>query len=55
MAITSVPVPDPKEWAFVKENDCVFGTAGPIRTPEEWVKTGELAMRQELERGLDQS
>ncbi|CAE6443349.1 unnamed protein product [Rhizoctonia solani] len=53
MAITSVPVPDPNEWAFVKDNDCVFGTAGPIRTPEEWVKVGEPAIRKELERGLD--
>ncbi|KAH7338334.1 Bestrophin, RFP-TM, chloride channel-domain-containing protein [Rhizoctonia solani] len=53
MAITSVPVPDPNEWAFVKDNDCVFGTQGTIRTPEGWVKAGEPAMRKELERGLD--
>ncbi|CAE6527825.1 unnamed protein product [Rhizoctonia solani] len=26
MAITSVPVPDPSQWAFAKDNDCVFGT-----------------------------
>ncbi|CAE6464361.1 unnamed protein product [Rhizoctonia solani] len=53
MAITSVPVPDPSQWAFVKDNDCVFGTQGVIHSPEGWVKAGELAIRKELERGLD--
>ncbi|CAE6377934.1 unnamed protein product [Rhizoctonia solani] len=53
MAITSVPVPDPNQWAFVKDNDCVFGTQGTIHSPDEWVKAGEPAMRKELERGLD--
>ncbi|KDN46881.1 hypothetical protein RSAG8_03958, partial [Rhizoctonia solani AG-8 WAC10335] len=53
MAITSVPVPDPSQWAFAKDNDCVFGTQGTIHTPEGWVKAGETAMRKELERGLD--
>lgn len=50
LAITSVPVPDPTEWAFVKDNDCVFGTKGEIHSPEEWVKKGERAMRRALER-----
>lgn len=51
LAITSLPVPDPQEWAFLKENDCVFGAAGDIRAPEDWVKKGELSMRRALERG----
>ncbi|CAE7094371.1 unnamed protein product [Rhizoctonia solani] len=53
MAITSVPVPDPNQWAFVDDNDCVFGTKGTIHTPAGWVRAGESAMRKELERGLD--
>jgi len=51
-AITSVPVPNPSEWAFTRDNDCVFGTSGTVRSPEDWVRKGERAMRDELERGL---
>ncbi|KAG9098537.1 hypothetical protein FRC06_006244 [Ceratobasidium sp. 370] len=49
LAITSVPVPDPDEWAFVRDNDCVFGTNGPIHSPSEWMRRGERAMREALE------
>ncbi|KAG9083244.1 hypothetical protein FRC07_013970 [Ceratobasidium sp. 392] len=49
LAITSVPVPDPNEWAFVRDNDCVFGTNGIIQSPNEWLKQGERAMRNALE------
>ena len=52
LAITSVPVPNPSEWAFVRDNDCVFGTNGTARSPEDWIIKGERAMRNELERGL---
>ncbi|KAF8593802.1 UPF0187-domain-containing protein, partial [Ceratobasidium sp. AG-I] len=51
-AITSVPVPNPSEWAFARDNDCVFGTSGTICSPEDWIKKGERAMRDELERVL---
>ncbi|KAG8723711.1 hypothetical protein FRC09_002049, partial [Ceratobasidium sp. 395] len=50
LAITSVPVPDPNEWAFVRDNDCVFGTDAPAQSPNEWLRKGERAMRDALER-----
>ncbi|QRV93339.1 bestrophin protein [Ceratobasidium sp. AG-Ba] len=49
IALTSVPVPDPNVWAFVRDNDCVFGTDGPIHSPNDWLKRGERAMREALE------
>ncbi|KAF8601085.1 UPF0187-domain-containing protein [Ceratobasidium sp. AG-I] len=52
LAITSAPVPNPSEWVFTKNNDSIFGDGGAICSPEDWVKKGEQAMRDELKRGL---
>jgi hypothetical protein len=54
IAITSVPVTDPDIWAFVSDNDHVFGAHATTGvSPNEWLKRGELAMREELKAGPD--
>lgn len=53
IAITSLAVPDPADWAFSPANDFVFdtgltlGAKGPTNhaSPEEWIKRGPDVMR----------
>ncbi|KAG8743272.1 hypothetical protein FRC11_013917, partial [Ceratobasidium sp. 423] len=52
VALTSVPVPKPDDWAFSDDNDYVFESEGEIKATKDWMVGGENAMRQVLERGL---
>jgi len=51
-AISSAPPPDPKQWAFVSENDLVFGGLRGGReeriSPETWVQRGYPRMQAAL-------
>jgi len=46
-AITSMPVPDPADWAFTSTNDYLFDSGSPV-APDAWVQRGMSAMRNAL-------
>lgn len=55
-SITSVPVPDPAQWAFAPENDGVFARDRFDSTkyaPEAWVREGKTKITQQLAKGVD--
>ncbi|KAF8880638.1 Bestrophin, RFP-TM, chloride channel-domain-containing protein [Infundibulicybe gibba] len=54
-AITSIPPPDPTQWAFAPENNLVFELTPPLDggntervTPEEWIKRGSMEVKSSL-------
>jgi len=57
-SITSVPVPDPAQWAFTDENDTVFAKNrfdhNAKLAPELWIAQGLGQMRRQLARREDQ-
>lgn len=65
-ALTSVPMPDPMQWAFSVDNDAVFDHEGNaiympstgndkgIAASEEWVKRGEADIRAALRTNSDE-
>lgn len=66
MAITSLPTPEPAEWAFSPLNDVVFDahnlpsdkSASKVverMTPDEWVSRGPGPIRDALSRGLERA
>lgn len=55
-SITSVPVPDPAQWAFAPENDGVFARDrfdSAKYAPEAWVREGKTKITQQLAKGVD--
>jgi ion channel-forming bestrophin family protein len=66
MAITSLPTPDPGDWAFSSLNDVVFDAHNlPMDrnaskliergTPDEWVSRGSGSIREALSRGMERT
>lgn len=66
MAITSLPTPDPSEWAFSPMNDLIFdahnlpvdGNASRVAeraVPDDWVRRGTVQIRDALARGMERS
>ena len=66
IAITSLPTPEPADWAFSPLNDFVMDSQGlpsdrnasriiEKATPEEWVRRGTGQMRDVLFRGLERT
>lgn len=54
-ALTSLPMPDPANWAFSPDNDAVFDSEGNAiylpeehASPDEWVRRGEKDIRAAL-------
>ncbi|CAE6492421.1 unnamed protein product [Rhizoctonia solani] len=54
VALMSVPVPIPDDWAFSDDNDHIFESNGEIKSPDVWVEGGEDAMREVLRKGLNE-